>query len=113
MLTASSSKGLAYRHVLAREVTSAAGRPLYYLVFASDHDAGKAIMKWEFEANFEEQDVLFNPNPFIDGLIYDPARSARVPLLGGERERSAAGISDHSRPSSSRPPAFGAGRPTA
>jgi three-Cys-motif partner protein len=65
-------KGLDYRHVIAREVASAAGRPLYYLVFASDHDAGKAIMKWEFQANFEEQDVLFNPNPYIDGLIYDP-----------------------------------------
>jgi three-Cys-motif partner protein len=65
-------KGLGYRHVLAREVVGNSGRPLYYLVFASDHDAGKRIMRHEFGASHEEQDRLFSLAPFTPGLIYDP-----------------------------------------
>lgn len=65
-------KGLGYRHVLAREVVSDSGRPLYYLVFASDHNAGKRIMRHEFAASFEEQGRLFPVAPLTPGLIYDP-----------------------------------------
>jgi three-Cys-motif partner protein len=65
-------KGLGYRHVLAREVVSDSGRPLYYLVFASDHDAGKRIMRHEFAASQEEQDRLFPLARFTPGMIYDP-----------------------------------------
>jgi three-Cys-motif partner protein len=64
-------KRLGYRHVLAREVMGNAGRPLYYLVFASDHDAGKRIMRHEYGASREEQGRLF-PLPPLPGQIYDP-----------------------------------------
>jgi three-Cys-motif partner protein len=70
--------GLGYRHVLAREVSSEGdrGRPLYYLVFASDHDAGKRIMKHEFGASHTEQGTLFSPADYTEGLVYeyDPDR---------------------------------------
>jgi three-Cys-motif partner protein len=65
-------KKLGYRHVLAREVMANSGRPLYYLVFASDHDAGKRIMRHEFAASYEEQGHLFPLAPLTRGLIYDP-----------------------------------------
>jgi three-Cys-motif partner protein len=65
-------KKLQYNHVLAREVVSDQGRPLYYLVFASDHDAGKRIMKHEFAASMMEPGQLFNPAAYTRGVIYDP-----------------------------------------
>jgi three-Cys-motif partner protein len=65
-------KGLGYRHVLAREVAGDSGRPLYYLVFASDHDAGKAIMKHEFATTSVEDGRLFGLAPYTPGLVYDP-----------------------------------------
>jgi three-Cys-motif partner protein len=65
-------KKLGYAHVLAREVVGDDGRPLYYLVFASDHDAGKRIMKHEFAASVMEPGQLFNPAEYTTGLIYDP-----------------------------------------
>jgi three-Cys-motif partner protein len=65
-------KKLRYNHVLAREVVSDQGRPLYYLVFASDHDAGKRIMKHEFAASMMESGQLFNPAAYTPGVIYDP-----------------------------------------
>jgi three-Cys-motif partner protein len=65
-------KGLGYRHVLAREVAGDSGRALYYLVFASDHDAGKRIMRHEFGASVTEDGRLFAVEPFTPGLIYDP-----------------------------------------
>ena len=64
-------KRLGYRHVLAREVMDRRGRPLYYLLFASDIDAGKRIMRHEYAASREEQDRLFSIAPFTPGLIYD------------------------------------------
>lgn len=65
-------KKLGYGHVLAREVVSDDGRPLYYLVFASDHDAGKRIMKHEMTASMEEPGQLFNVAPYTKGVLYDP-----------------------------------------
>jgi three-Cys-motif partner protein len=65
-------KKLGYKHVLAREVVSDDGRPLYYLVFASDHDAGKRIMRHEFAASMMEPGQLFNPAAYTPGVIYDP-----------------------------------------
>jgi three-Cys-motif partner protein len=65
-------KGLGYRHVLAREVAGDTGRALYYLVFASDHDAGKAIMKHEFATTSVEDGRLFGLAPYTPGLVYDP-----------------------------------------
>jgi len=63
---------LGYEHVLHREVVSDLGRPLYYLVFASDADVGKRIMRWEFGASHTEQAQLFNLAPYTEGLVYDP-----------------------------------------
>lgn len=65
-------KSLGYAHVLAREVVSDDGRPLYYLVFASDHDAGKRIMRHEFAASQMEPGQLFNAAEYTTGVIYDP-----------------------------------------
>jgi len=65
-------KKLGYKHVLAREVVSDEGRPLYYLVFASDHDAGKRIMRHEFAATQMEPGQLFNAAEYTKGVIYDP-----------------------------------------
>lgn len=65
-------KGLDYKHVLAREVSGDSGRALYYLVFASDHDAGKAIMRHEFATTSIEEGRLFGLEPYTPGLIYDP-----------------------------------------
>jgi len=70
-------KRLGYRHVLAREVVGDRGQPLYYLVFASDHDAGKRIMRHEFAASYEEQDTLFSLVPYTPGRIYDPDEERR------------------------------------
>jgi three-Cys-motif partner protein len=65
-------KKLGYKHVLAREVVSDEGRPLYYLVFASDHDAGKRIMKHEFAASQMEPGQLFNTAKYAKDVVYDP-----------------------------------------
>ena len=65
---------LDYGHVLHREVVSDTGRPLYYLVFASDSDVGEKIMRSEFGASHTEQAQLFNTAEFTPGLVYDPDR---------------------------------------
>lgn len=65
-------KGLGYQHVLAREVAGDTGRALYYLVFASDHDVGKRIMKHEFATTSMDNGRLFGLAEFTPGLVYDP-----------------------------------------
>ena len=63
---------LDYEHVLRREVVGDSGRPLYYLVFASDSDVGERIMRHEFGASHTEQAQLFNVAAFTPGISYDP-----------------------------------------
>jgi three-Cys-motif partner protein len=65
---------LDYEYVLHRQVASDNGRPLYYLVFASDSDVGEKIMRSEFGASHTEQAQLFNTADFTPGLVYDPDR---------------------------------------
>lgn len=65
---------LGYLHVLHREVAGSNGRPLYYLVFASDSEVGRRIARWDFGATHTEQGALFNVAPFTPGLDYDPDR---------------------------------------
>jgi three-Cys-motif partner protein len=65
---------LGYRHVLHREVAGATGRPFYYLVFASDSDVGREIMRYEFGASHTEQGQLFNVADYTPGISYDPDR---------------------------------------
>jgi hypothetical protein len=48
------------------------GRPLYYLIFASDSDVGERIMRSEFGASHTEQAQLFNLAPYTKNLVYDP-----------------------------------------
>jgi three-Cys-motif partner protein len=63
---------LDYEHVLRREVVGDSGRPLYYLIFASDSDAGERIMRHEFGASHTEQSQLFNLAEYTPGIAYDP-----------------------------------------
>lgn len=65
---------LGYCHVLHRAVAGDNGRPLYYLVFASDSDVGKKIMRHEFGASHTVQAQLFNVADYTPGLSYDPDR---------------------------------------
>ena len=65
---------LGYAYVLHRAVASEMGRPLYYLIFASDCDVGERIMRHEFGASHTEQAQLFNCAPYTPGLAYDPDR---------------------------------------
>lgn len=65
---------LDYEHVLHREVVSDHGRPLYYLIFASDSDVGEKIMRSEFGASHTEQAQLFNTAEYTPGLVYDPEK---------------------------------------
>ncbi len=41
-------KGLGYRTVLDRQIKKANGQPMYFLIFATDNDAGEKIMDWAF-----------------------------------------------------------------
>jgi three-Cys-motif partner protein len=66
---------LGYEHVLHYAVAASNGVPLYYLVFASDSDVGKRIVRHEFGASHTEQAQLFNVAPYTPGLTYDPDRS--------------------------------------
>jgi hypothetical protein len=60
--------------VLHRAVANERGRDLYYLVFASDNDIGRRIVRWDFGASHTEQGTLFNTAEFTPGLDYDPDR---------------------------------------
>ena len=40
---------LEYRTVLDRQITKANGAPMYFLIFATDNDAGEKIMDWVFD----------------------------------------------------------------
>jgi three-Cys-motif partner protein len=40
---------LGYGIVLDRQITKANGSPMYFLIFATDHSAGEAIMDWVFD----------------------------------------------------------------
>lgn len=65
---------LGYKYVLNRAVANDRGRDLYYLVFASDNDIGRRIVRWDFGASHTEQGTLFNTAEFTPGLDYDPDR---------------------------------------
>jgi three-Cys-motif partner protein len=65
---------LGYEYVLHCAVASERGRPLYYLVFASDCDVGERIMRHEFGAAHTEQGQLFNVAPFTPSISFDPDR---------------------------------------
>lgn len=67
-------KRLGYEYVLHRAVANERGRDLYYLVFASDNDIGRRIVRWDFGASHTEQGALFNTAEFTPGLDYDPDR---------------------------------------
>jgi three-Cys-motif partner protein len=68
---------LGYEHVLHTEVSGANGRPLYYLVFASDSDVGRRVMRHEFGASHTSQAQLFNVAEYTPGIAYDPDRERR------------------------------------
>jgi three-Cys-motif partner protein len=40
---------LGYRTVLDRQITKANGTPMYFLIFATDNEAGETIMDWVFD----------------------------------------------------------------
>lgn len=40
---------LGYRVVLDRQITKSNGSPMYFLIFATDNDAGQKIMDWVFD----------------------------------------------------------------
>jgi three-Cys-motif partner protein len=40
---------LGYRTVLDRQITKSNGSPMYFLIFATDNDAGEKIMDWVFD----------------------------------------------------------------
>lgn len=48
-LYASGFTNLGYRTVLDRQITKAKGTPMYFLIFATDNDAGEKIMDWVFD----------------------------------------------------------------
>ena len=48
-LYAEGLEGLGYQTVLDRQITKAGGQPMYFLLFASDHKAGKSIMDNRFD----------------------------------------------------------------
>jgi three-Cys-motif partner protein len=48
-LYAEGFRKLDYRTVLDRQITKANGSPMYFLVFATDNDAGEKIMDWVFD----------------------------------------------------------------
>ena len=73
---------LGYAHVLHAEVASEHGRPLYYLVFASDSDVGRKIIKYEFGAAHTQQGQLFNVADFTPGISYDPDRTRAYGIVG-------------------------------
>lgn len=47
-LYADGLKSLGYETVLDRQITKANGSPMYFLIFATDNDAGERIMDWVF-----------------------------------------------------------------
>ncbi len=42
-------KRLGYRTVLDRQIKKSNGQPMYFLIFATDNDAGEKIMDWVFD----------------------------------------------------------------
>ena len=48
-LYANGLTNLGYRTVLDRQITKANGTPMYFLIFATDNDAGEKIMDWVFD----------------------------------------------------------------
>lgn len=48
-LYAEGFSGLGYRTVLDRQITKANGSPMYFLMFATDNEAGERIMDWVFD----------------------------------------------------------------
>ena len=48
-LYAAGLRGLGYRTVLDRQITKGDGSPMYFLIFATDHDAGERIMDHCFD----------------------------------------------------------------
>jgi three-Cys-motif partner protein len=42
-------KKLGYEIVLDRQISAPSGQPMYFLIFATDHKAGKEIMDWCFD----------------------------------------------------------------
>jgi three-Cys-motif partner protein len=68
---------LGYKHVLHRAVADGRGRDIYYLVFASDHDVGRKLARYEFGASHTEQSALFNVAEYDERLDYDPDRERR------------------------------------
>ncbi len=48
-LYASGFTSLGYGTVLDRQITKANGTPMYFLIFATDNDAGEKIMDWVFD----------------------------------------------------------------
>lgn len=42
-------KRLGYATVLDRQITKSTGQPMYFLIFATDNDAGEKIMDWVFD----------------------------------------------------------------
>lgn len=71
---------LGYHYVLNREVAGDNGRALYYLIFASDSDVGRRIVRWDFGASHTEQGALFNLAAFTPGIDYDPDRERNYRL---------------------------------
>lgn len=48
-LYANGFTNLGYRTVLDRQITKTNGTPMYFLIFATDNDAGERIMDWVFD----------------------------------------------------------------
>lgn len=48
-LYADGFKRLGYETVLDRQITKSSGAPMYFLIFATDNDAGERIMDWVFD----------------------------------------------------------------
>lgn len=68
-LYANGLKQLGYKHVIDRQVLKPNGHPLYFLIFATGHNAGLKIMEHVFtQVKFVVEEVLgqeqlFNPGP--------------------------------------------------
>jgi three-Cys-motif partner protein len=61
-LYADGLRQLGYETVLDRQITKANGQPMYFLIFATDHDAGERIMDHCFDrVEVKLQETLFAP----------------------------------------------------
>ena len=91
--------------MLDRQILKANGTPMYFLIFATDNDAGEKIMDWVFDRVRIRVNEELGQTTLFDMESGPREREARRKLDRAPGPR-ATGHSSCVRPSRIRPPAF-------